>query len=318
MTNIKICTFNTRGLNDKKKRTDVFDWLKKKKIDICFLQETHSTNLTKKQWETEWDYNAFFASHTSNSRGVAILFNNTFQFNLKSTICDPEGRYIFLDISINDKSYSILNVYGPNNDEPNFFELLKIKLEQVNNENIIIGGDFNVVQDYDIDTLNISNKQNTKSNECISKLKDDLDLYDPWRHYNENSKIYTWHNSRNQHSRLDYFLVSPNIINQTFSTAIKPGYRSDHSLVIMNIKLTDQIKGKGLWKFNNSLLKNEDYTNEIKECISDTLNRYKAPNARGTDYENWQFTIGDQPLFEILKMEIRGRTISFSSALKNN
>ena len=142
---------------------------------------------------------------------------------------------MYLINDINDKDYSLVNVYGPNNDDPNFFELLKVKLEQVNNEHIIIGGDFNVVQDYDIDTLNILKKQNVKSNECINKLKYDLDLYDPWRQYNEFSKVYTWHNSRNQHSILDYFLVSSNIMNQISSSSIKPGYRSDHSLVIMEM-----------------------------------------------------------------------------------
>jgi len=317
MSVLNICTFNARGLNDKKKRTDVFAWLKRKRYDIYFLQETHSTESIEKQWEDEWGYKAFFSSHTGNSRGVAILFNNTFPFTVINTYTDTQGRFIFLDILINDLKYTILILYGPNDDDPNFFQLLQLKLEQINNEQIIIGGDFNVVQDYLKDTLNIRNRNNLKSNEKIKNMKNDLDLYDPWINFNEFSRsLYTWHNSRNQHSRIDYFLVSSNLMDQITAVTIKPGYRSDHSLVTIKLKLSNHTKGPGLWKFNNSLLYDQIYVEEIKQCINDTLRRYKEPNCVGEDAKNWDFRINDKLLFETLKLEIRGKTIAYASAVK--
>jgi hypothetical protein len=133
---------------------------------------------------------------------------------------------------------------------------------------------------------------------------------------NTETKMYTWHNSRNQHSRLDYFLVSSDIIQQIDSSVIKPGYRSDHSIVELNLKLSNHPKGRGIWKFNNSLLKDEIYNEEINQTVNNTLSQYKDRNSLETDLENQKFTIGDQLLFEMIKLEIRGKTIAYSSAKK--
>ena len=35
---------------------------------------------------------------------------------------------------------------------------------------------------------------------------------------------------------------------------IEPSYRSDHSMVILELEFIPFVRGKGLWKFNNSLL----------------------------------------------------------------
>ena len=59
--------------------------------------------------------------------------------------------------------------------------------------------------------------------------------------------------------------------------------------------------GKGLWKFNNSLTSNDDYVENIKNQISETL--------RMLD----QGKITDKHLrWEFLKYEIRKFTINFS------
>ena len=81
MSEIKVGTFNVRGLNDKKKRNDVFSWLKKGKYDICLLQEVHSTKSIENHWESEWGYKGFFNSYDGKTRGVAILFKNSFDYH---------------------------------------------------------------------------------------------------------------------------------------------------------------------------------------------------------------------------------------------
>ena len=54
MTNLKILSFNVKGINDYEKRLSVFGWCKEKKADIFFLQETHSTDKDKKYWCNNW------------------------------------------------------------------------------------------------------------------------------------------------------------------------------------------------------------------------------------------------------------------------
>ena len=42
-------------------------------------------------------------------------------------------------------------------------------------------------------------------------------------------------------------------------TEILPSYRTDHSTIVLTLQINEFIKGKGLWKFNNSLLKDMNY-----------------------------------------------------------
>ena len=65
----------------------------------------------------------------------------------------------------------------------------------------------------------------------------------------------------------------------------------------------------GSWKFDNSLLHDEEYINIIKQCIVDTLSQYEVSNDDGII----TYSIDDQLLWEMLKLNIRGKTISYSS-----
>lgn len=45
-----------------------------------------------------------------------------------------------------------------------------------------------------------------------------------------------------------------------------PSYRSDHSSVVLSIEINEFKKGKELWKFNVSLLKDQNYIEEVKNA----------------------------------------------------
>jgi exonuclease III len=49
---LSLATINVNGLRDKKKRDFVFNWLVAKKVDVIFLQETHSTKDGLIRWQT--------------------------------------------------------------------------------------------------------------------------------------------------------------------------------------------------------------------------------------------------------------------------
>lgn len=54
------------------------------------------------------------------------------------------------------------------------------------------------------------------------------------------------------------------------------GYRADHSPVVLHIKTTDFVQGRGYLKFNNSLLSDKKYIHTIKTLIIDTKIQYAA------------------------------------------
>ena len=78
--NLTFCTINCQGLGTREssKRRDVMKYLKEKKFDIYFLQDTHFDKQIEKIVRSEWGYECWFSSYTSASRGCMILFNNTF------------------------------------------------------------------------------------------------------------------------------------------------------------------------------------------------------------------------------------------------
>ena len=106
--------------------------------------------------------------------------------------------------------------------------------------------------------------------------------------------------------RLDYILISESLSNIVEKLSIKPGYRSDHSAVVIKLKFNKFTRGRGLWKFNNSLLTDKTYIDKVKETISKVHDQYQH-----TD-DNFNHSI----FIEVLLMEIRSTTISYSSFKK--
>lgn len=89
----------------------------------------------------------FFYSFNSQLRGTAILPNKNFEFKVKRYRKDNTGKKIILDIEFQGKRFTLTNVYGPNKDDPNFYQRIKEDIEYFNDENIIWTGDFNLLLD---------------------------------------------------------------------------------------------------------------------------------------------------------------------------
>ena len=146
-------------------------------------------------------------------------------------------------------------------------------------------------------------------------------MVDIYRQKHGNRKRYTWRkNNPIKQARLDFFLVSESLLNSITSADIEPSYRSDHSMITLGLNFKIFIKGKGLWKLNNSLLTNLDFAKQIKHKINDVKKQYALPiynfeNIDDIPNEQIQFIIDDQIFLETLLMEIRGKCISFSSYL---
>ena len=56
-----------------------------------------------------------FAHGTNHSRGVLILFNSELQFEIKKVLNDNGGRYIFVEVTIQDSPFLLVNLYAPTN-----------------------------------------------------------------------------------------------------------------------------------------------------------------------------------------------------------
>ena len=71
-----------------------------------------------------------------------------------------------------------------------------------------------------------------------------------------------------------FFLISDSLSNLVENRTIKPGYRSDHSIVLLELKLNPFKRVRGLWKFNNYLLTEKEYELKVKVTIQSVSSQY--------------------------------------------
>ena len=143
--NLSICSYNVRGLGNKIKREQIFTWLKDNNYTICLLQETHSGTGTHDIWKSDWGNEAFFSGHSNNNEGIGTLLNPNYSFTVRQHTHIVNGRLQALDLLIDDKEITIVNIYGPNNDDITLFNRLEDYMNENQEKTFIIGGDFNTV-----------------------------------------------------------------------------------------------------------------------------------------------------------------------------
>ena len=203
---LKICSLNVRGLGERLKRRETFNWLKAKQFSIYLLQEMHCSENTATTWSSEWGYKTLFSCCSSASGGVAILFNNNFAFQLERSYSDHKGRFVICDIKTNERFFTLATIYAPNDDDPAFFECFFSHLQDFNCDDIILGGDFNLVLNLEKDKKGRPVKTHTKAINAINEHATKFDLVDAWRVSNPDILRYTWHRRKPEiHCRLDFF-----------------------------------------------------------------------------------------------------------------
>ena len=97
-----------------------------------------------------------------------------------------------------------------------------------------------------------------------------MNIVEPWRLKNQDQKRFTWHRSEGNRSwsRIDYFLISEALVGWSDNCEIKPSILTDHSLITLNICPVETKRGPGLWKINNTILKDEEFCTNIREKIA--------------------------------------------------
>ena len=83
---------------------------------------------------------------TIHSKGTAILFSD--KFEIIDSHLSEDSRIILVNLKIEEESFSLLNIYAPNNmsDRKSFFFKIQKWIDKfaINEQKIIIGGDFNL------------------------------------------------------------------------------------------------------------------------------------------------------------------------------
>ena len=78
-----------------------------------------------------------------------LIVKQGLDFEQKSVLCDPNGRFIILEAVVQDTPFLFVNIYTPNkiHEQEAFFQKIERNLDSYDfdpNSEIVIGGDFNI------------------------------------------------------------------------------------------------------------------------------------------------------------------------------
>ena len=189
-------------------------------------------------------------------------------------IYDNDGRYIILEIERYGLKYTVGNVYVPTRnfekEQRDVFARFIKHIDELENEHVIVGGDYNLYLKPKLDKLDDmgDHGENMSFRIDVESFLETNNMSDVWRTLHPDKRVFTWHRG-NKRARLDYFFIAEHLLNCVDKADILPGIQSDHSLsrVCFSTRRTN-VRGRGFWKFNATLLHDKHYVDENKNLIS--------------------------------------------------
>ncbi len=257
---MKISSWNVNSV--RARIENILSYLKISNADILLIQEikTENKNFPIKEFKDAGYESYVFGQKSYN--GVAFLSKKKINnINIKFfKDKNNQSRIIVGEIKDQSKIIKLINIYVPNGNPVgtdkyeykkdwynSFIKKVKKTLEE--NQNIIIGGDFNVIPD-DIDVYDYKKYTDDAlfKLEIRKKFREliNLGFQDVYRYINKNKIEYTFWDymsgswQKNHGMRIDHFLVSNNLLNNIKSininkiprSKIKP---SDHTPIELEI-----------------------------------------------------------------------------------
>ena len=210
-------------------------YIRGKKFNIVFLQDTHLTATTIPYFNSLWRGKSYHSCYSSRSRGTSILLSSNLQYSVITAKTSDCGNFVVLAVKINNESYLLVNVYGPNEDNPTFYKTLSNTIEEFDVRHIIVAGDLNFVISPDVDSLNYVNENNVRAKQSFLELTYKYSLVDAWRRMHPTTREYTWTRKNPfKAGRLDmffFFFYSDDLLNSLSIAELIPGYRTDHNAI---------------------------------------------------------------------------------------
>ena len=228
---MKIITWNVNGLRAALKK-GVLEWIVEQSPDVMCLQETRvlPEQLTEEQRDVDGYEIVWNPAEKKGYSGTSTwMKENALEVNLGlgSERFDAEGRVV----RTRHPNFYLYNIYFPNGQRGHervefkldFYELLLKECIALHDagESVIITGDFNTAH-REIDLKN--DKSNHKTSGFLPEERAMIDKYmahgfvDPFRHLYPEKEQYSWWSyraaarSRNVGWRIDYFLISENLL----------------------------------------------------------------------------------------------------------
>ena len=264
----KIPSLNSRGFS--KLFQDYLIYSLRTSYDVFCFQETKITDPEVfRVFSCAWRGPCFWSPAVGKQGGVLTCLSESFSGNVSRWKRDTSGRVVSLLLKLDDLRINLINIYAPTNlaEKKVFFRSLHEYF--LPSDVLIIAGDYNCY-DHNLDKFG----GNFVPAKCVTDLRSAFSLIDVWRKLHPRVCQCTWFNSDfSIGSRLDKFFVSKNFMPSVVSCEINPCVFSDHDFVCLSFQPTgNNLRGPGIWKFNNSLLNDDVFCDYISNCINHLAN----------------------------------------------
>ena len=209
-----------------------------------------------------------------NNKNILIIKKKTFflkkkDFKIKTITRDKEGHYIMIKGSIQEEGITVVNIYAPNIGAPQNIRQTLTAIKGEIDGNTIIVGDFNTpLSPMDRSSKMKINKETQVLNDTLNKM----DLIDIHRTVHPKTTEYTFFsNAHGTFSRIDHILGHKSRLGKFKKIKVVSSIFSNHNAMRLDINYREKtVKNANTWRLNNTLLNNQEITEEIKEKSKNT------------------------------------------------
>ena len=114
---------------------------------MACLQETHLIESEAIKLGKKWKGQLYAASYSAYARGTLIWIAPGVPYKLQYAEMDIQGRYVMIQGTLDGKDLTLLNSYGPNVDDRDFFPQMQDLLAAEISSTLIWVGDHNCILD---------------------------------------------------------------------------------------------------------------------------------------------------------------------------
>ena len=304
---VRFVSWNVKGANTNIKLNRIMTHLEHLKTDIAFLQETHLCPSDVPRLKKRWVGHLFHSKLNCRARGAAILIRKNIAFELISTTADPNGRYVIVSGLIQKVPVVLVCVYAPNWDDTQFIFSFFSMLPVHSNNFLIIGGDFNMVQDTTLDRSSARHATLSGSAKALASHAKQLGLSDPWRFNFPSTKVYSFSSHpHHTYSRIDFFLMDDRLLSKVKSCEYHSIVISDHAPISMEVNLPRSYVPSRQWRFNSPMLPDSTFKDFLAGEIAIFFDINKTPD------------VSQSTVWEAFKSYLRGQIISRVSYTKKS
>ena len=237
---------------------------------------------------------------------MIILINRNVNHN-EITELKINDRCLGVSFFVGNQHFVVFNIYAPSLKEErvNFINNLpNLSSYCAPGAIFFVAGDFNMILNNNLDIisgLDHSQREISAFNDFLTKH----DLFDTWRYLHPTSKEYSWIRAYKETAsftarRLDYILMNQPAGRFLKNVDMLHFSSTDHKAVVAVFEVESTSKGKCLWKFNDSLLENDIFIENMAAFIVSSYQELLNQNC-----------FSDSMLWDLLKIGIRDKCIAF-------